>query len=119
MNKLLGMTLAICVVFTACSDKLQYQHFNDVINMTKETKDYQMAIGKTGTFYIYSGEMHLKGENVLAGEAVAVDHRFRYPIYELLKKYPLLKNEKSLKAAAAQLEMWKHHPPEVTIRRPD
>lgn len=111
------LIFSIILSLTSC-DKLPYEHFSDSIIRVQETEKYGLATG-IKAFYVYYGVMRLPGNKVVAGTAVGFNKQFHFPILELLKKYPQLQNEKSLKAAAAQQELWRHHPPEVNIRRPD
>ena len=110
-NKEIKVILSLFAILSLTScEQLDYEHFDDHISIISETKDYGLAQGQKA-FYIYWGEMHLKGANVIAGTAVAIDHRFQFPIVELLKKYPQCRNKKSLKAAAAQVKTWQRHRP--------
>lgn len=98
------LALMLVIGLTSCKDEKVYnwEHFQDEIISYQETKDYGLARGNKA-LYLYYGEMKLSGRNFLAGEAQSMTRGFHYPIVELLKKYPVLRNPKSVKSAAAQL----------------
>lgn len=80
-----------------------YEHFDDTVRMVQETPKYTLATGDKA-FYIVSGVMKMGDDTkFLAGTAISTNKIWRYPIIELLARYPRLKNKKTLQEAAAQL----------------
>ena len=109
----------VSLMLTACEPVINnypWQHFNDNIIMIEECEDYGVAHGQIGikqTVYLYYGEIKggASGRIYTAGTAHNLTELYNYPILELLKKYPQCRNERSVKAAAIQLQfITKHHP---------
>lgn len=109
-NILLGLSFSLLI--TACNSIKTniYEHFDDRIASYDNSKKYGTAFGLKGV-YVYYGTLKTFKGNLEAGTAVTPTKVFHYPIVELLQKYPQLKNEKSIKAAAVQLELLRRKQP--------
>ena len=110
-KKFTALLAAILVspMLTSCGEPLPEINFEDTLGFRKETKEYDVALGKR-TLYCLAG--NYKG--VRGGEAIVLDSRtkFRYSVAELLKRNPLLMTKRNLIfARKQQVEFKKRNSP--------
>lgn len=111
--KKLSVLLFSLIILSACNqeDPTVWAHFDDTIWKVNTFKEYGVAMGYKALYLYYGYYKGVSKKNYLAGTALSANGNFHYPIIELLKKYPKLRNDKSVKAAAVQLYfLQKHHP---------
>lgn len=105
----------VSLFLVACEPVNNYpwRHFDDKITKYQETDKCGLAFGYRA-IYVYYGEMKGSNGSYRAGTASNMVEIFNYPILEILKLYPELRNEKSVRDAAIQYQYLLHKVPVFT-----
>lgn len=106
---LLLMGISASFVLSSCGEPLPEIQFDDTISFRKETKDYDVALGKRTLYCLVGNYKGVKG-----GEAVVLDSstKFRFSVAEALKRNPLLMTQRNLIfARKQQIEFKKRNSP--------
>jgi hypothetical protein len=96
--------IGVALFLSACSeyDKLPVEHFNDELYTSLMVSEYGIAIGNSMTLYTIYGTYETGNKKLPAGLAVHMDKINRYPIKEIIEKYPNLAVPQALEAAKNQ-----------------
>lgn len=102
------VVVGIALVLTSCDsyDKLPLKHFNDELISTTYIKEYGIGFSKSLKLYTIYGNYKVEGplgkQSYPPGICISMQDINRYPIQELLDKYPDLALPEAIAAAKTQ-----------------